>query len=248
MDSPLAVLTPSKANALGSKIPTPLSLTPSKMPSSPSKSPLKTQLGTNKQATPVRSNADDIEINWDEGPSSPFLSELVEDKENIHSDMASRSTSSSAPTEVIHRDVDDIGVEATPPTITKHRTPFNIAEDETCTFHTSKSSMISRSAAASPTRPALSRTTTQSSHGSVTVTSQASYESRSSHRVVSYGTEAGDFTAMDEPNMDDTCFSTFSEVPNTDMTAFARLGQRSPTKQMLFDQVSWAMVRHSRNH
>jgi hypothetical protein len=42
----------------------------------------------------------------------------------------------------------------------------------------------------------------------------------------------------EDPNIDDTCFSTFSEVPNTDMTAFANLGQHSPTKQMLFDQAS----------
>jgi hypothetical protein len=39
-----------------------------------------------------------------------------------------------------------------------------------------------------------------------------------------------------DDTIDDTCFSAFSEVPNTDMTAFARLGQRSPTKTM--DQVS----------
>lgn len=42
---------------------------------------------------------------------------------------------------------------------------------------------------------------------------------------------------LNEANIDDTCFSNFSEVPNTDMTAFARLGQHSPTKQMMFDQV-----------
>jgi hypothetical protein len=237
MDSPLVALSPSKANALGSKIPTPLSLTPTKMPVSPSKTPLRTQLSANKQATPVRSNADDNEIHWDEGPSSPFLSEVVEDKENMHSNMASQSTSSSSPTstEVIHRNFEDIGAEA-PPTVTKHRTPFKIAEDETCTFHTTRST-VSRSAVPSPSKPALSRTSTQSLHGSVTVTEQSSYESRSSHRVVSYGTDAADFTMVGGPDIDDTCFSTFSEVPNTDMTAFARLGQPSPTKQMLFDQV-----------
>jgi hypothetical protein len=206
------------------------------MTSSPSKTPLKTQHGANKQEPPVRNNSGGTEMNWDEGPSSPFVSEVVEDKENIHAAGVSRSTSSSAPTEVIQRDLDEIGIEPTP-IMAKHRTPFRIAEDETCTFHTSKST-ISRSAAASPTKPALSRTCTQSSHESVTVTSQSSYESRSTHRVTSFGTDAGDFTAMEDPNIDDTCFSTFSEIPNTDMTAFARLGQRSPTKQMLFDQVS----------
>ena len=35
--------------------------------------------------------------------------------------------------------------------------------------------------------------------------------------------------AEDQVTMDDTCFSTFSEVP--DMTVFAKLGQNSPTKR-----------------
>jgi hypothetical protein len=38
-----------------------------------------------------------------------------------------------------------------------------------------------------------------------------------------------------EENVDDTCFSAFSEVPNADMTRFSQLGQRSPTKQLIFD-------------
>jgi len=42
-----------------------------------------------------------------------------------------------------------------------------------------------------------------------------------------------------ESLMDDTCFSTFSEVPNMDMTNFAQLGKRSPTKTThLLDQVN----------
>jgi hypothetical protein len=228
MDSPLA-LSPSKGSALNSKIANPMS-TPSKtMAGSPSKSPLKTQLGINKQATPVHinnsSSTEDVDlINWDDNePSSPFLS-VLEDKENVQSAaMASHSsTTSSVSTEVIHRELEEIGVEATP-TITKHRTPFKIAEDETCTFHTSKSI---RSTVTSPSRPTLSRTSTQTS-----------YESKTLHRQVSYGTEAAlDLTMND---IDDTCFSTFSEVPNTDMTAFARLGQdQSPTKQLFHGQVS----------
>jgi len=224
MDSPLSAISPSKANALSSKIPTPMNLTPSK---SPSKSPAG---NINKTPILVRNNADEDDINWDEGPSSPFLSEVVEDKENLHN-MFSRSTSSTAPTEVIPRHLDDIGVEVTS---RAPRTPFQIAEDETCTFHTSKS-IISTSRASSPTKPVFSRAST---HESIIVTSQSSHESRSSHRVISYGTDIGDITMNEDPNIDDTCFSTFSEVPNTDMTAFANLGQHSPTKQMLFDQAS----------
>jgi hypothetical protein len=38
-----------------------------------------------------------------------------------------------------------------------------------------------------------------------------------------------------EENIDDTCFSAFSEIPNADMTRFSQLSQRSPTKQLIFD-------------
>ena len=41
----------------------------------------------------------------------------------------------------------------------------------------------------------------------------------------------------DQTNVDDTCFSTFSEIPNTDMTAFARIGARSPFRQAPMGQV-----------
>ncbi|KIW08076.1 uncharacterized protein PV09_01014 [Verruconis gallopava] len=232
MESPLSALSPVKASALNSKIPTPQSLTPTKMSSThASRSPLKAQLSASGQATPVRDNCDGNEIDWDEGTSSPFVSDLAEDKENIESVMPSRSTSSSALTEVIHRDTDGMDLDVLS-TATKHRTPFKIAEDETCTFHTSKS-IVSRTS--SPSKPALSRTSTQSSQDSISITTHSSFASRNSHRVTSFGTDAGDFT-MVEPDLDDTCFSVFSEIPNADMTAFARLGQQSPTKRMAVDE------------
>ncbi|KAL0265224.1 hypothetical protein SLS55_001189 [Diplodia seriata] len=36
----------------------------------------------------------------------------------------------------------------------------------------------------------------------------------------------------DASDIDNTCFSTFSEIPNADMTMFAKLGNKSPTKQL----------------
>lgn len=53
-------------------------------------------------------------------------------------------------------------------------------------------------------------------------------------------TQLGDDIEIDN-TIDDTCFSTFSEIPNTDMTAFARLGQRSPSKQ--FDLVGTSSLK-----
>ncbi|KAF2837798.1 hypothetical protein M501DRAFT_995033 [Patellaria atrata CBS 101060] len=39
----------------------------------------------------------------------------------------------------------------------------------------------------------------------------------------------------EQTNIDDTCFSAFSEIPNADMTQFARLGQGSPAKTFNMD-------------
>lgn len=47
-------------------------------------------------------------------------------------------------------------------------------------------------------------------------------------------TESTSIEVNEDVNIDDTCFSTFSEVPNADMTLFARLGNRSPPKHTNF--------------
>src|ERR1700753_3181960 len=44
-------------------------------------------------------------------------------------------------------------------------------------------------------------------------------------------------TAEDD-TIDDTCFSAFSEVPNMDMTRFAHMGNQSPSKHSILNQVS----------
>jgi hypothetical protein len=41
----------------------------------------------------------------------------------------------------------------------------------------------------------------------------------------------------EEEGIDDTCFSAFSEIPNMDMTKFARMGNNSPFKNSVMDQV-----------
>jgi hypothetical protein len=47
-------------------------------------------------------------------------------------------------------------------------------------------------------------------------------------------------TATEEANVDDTCFTAFSEIPNADMTQFAKLGTSSPSKSGLGDMVRYA--------
>ncbi|KAF1814753.1 hypothetical protein P152DRAFT_479892 [Eremomyces bilateralis CBS 781.70] len=69
-----------------------------------------------------------------------------------------------------------------------------------------------------------------SQRSSVTTSSSFSRETKRQETIVI--SNDIDMTLPDEnedPAIDDTCFSMFSEIPNTDMTAFAKLGQ-SPTK------------------
>ncbi len=42
--------------------------------------------------------------------------------------------------------------------------------------------------------------------------------------------ENSSLSVGEQSNIDDTCFTAFSEVPTMDMTMFAKLGERSPTK------------------
>jgi len=50
-----------------------------------------------------------------------------------------------------------------------------------------------------------------------------------------YNPDGPDFTSLDM-GMDDTMFSTFSEMPGIDMTKFAAIGRQSPTRNGLYDQ------------
>jgi hypothetical protein len=53
---------------------------------------------------------------------------------------------------------------------------------------------------------------------------------------IDYNPDGPDFTSLDM-GMDDTMFSTFSEMPGIDMTKFAAIGKQSPTRNGLHDQV-----------
>ena len=59
-----------------------------------------------------------------------------------------------------------------------------------------------------------------------------------------YNPDGPDFTSLDM-GMDDTTFSTFSEMPNVDMTKFAAIGRQSPTRNELYDQVRQSTHTHT---
>jgi hypothetical protein len=217
----------------------------------PSKSPrIQTTMDTH-----VPSNADESEINWDEGPSSPFVCSVVDDGENaiMPSITSPLVLADSRPQFETSSEVEK--EEDAPPsarTEVKQETPFKILEDETSTFQSVKS-FASHIAASSPSKSfSRSSSSTHSTHeevrkDEVTITTHFRQESQTTSQTIGQPSQATfedseliDATFMtvnEEAEIDDTCFSTFSQVPNTDMTAFAKLGQQSPTRQLTFDQV-----------
>jgi hypothetical protein len=185
----------------------------------PSKLPVKTMPSL------VPSNLDEDEIDWDEGPSSPFLTEIPESHNTLG--MSSERPQSALTEDILCFD-DDF---PTP------QTPFKIAEDETSTSHSVKSS-VSSSVRASPSKIAFSQSSSYSFHHEETLSSTRSInEIQTAQQNRIEESEVADATTLsvDDSLMDDTCFSTFSQIP--DMTAFAKLGQQSPTKNFKFDQV-----------
>lgn len=218
MATPLSPANPSSLNFTNS--PSPMQF------GTPSKLPVKTM------HSHVPSNADEDEIDWDEGPSSPFVTETPEDQENF-SAMASVRPQSVMTEDILQFD-DEITAPIAP--ISAPQTPFQIAEDETSTYHSIKST-VSSSVRVSPSKVAYSQSSSYSSHEETTSSTCYVNQNQPVQKIRIEEFEAADATSLsvEDSIMDDTCFSTFSQVP--DMTAFAKLGQQSPTKQFMFDQV-----------
>lgn len=216
-------LSPANLNTLNISTKSPPSMqfdTPSKLPA-------------NTMADNVPSNPYEDEIDWDEGPSSPFVTEIPEDQESLSAMAAVRPPS--AMTEDILRFDDDEITASIAASIPIPETPFSIAEDETSTTRTYKT--VSSSVKISPTKVAYSRSSSHSSHEEITSTTRYSNENQpvQQFRVAeSYAAESTSLS-LDDSVVDDTCFSMFSQVP--DMTSFAKLVQKSPMKQFSFDQV-----------
>jgi hypothetical protein len=168
-------------------------------------------------STPPTSNrmaqalvACDGEIDWNEDTSSPFLSELTADEKAATPLIVENNSPKKSPMrETLSQP------QLSPSAQLKlDPTPFEICEDETSM--PSPIGTVTEKSIMSPRKHILPD-----------VFSAPVFQDESSELL-------GDTTYMttnDDANIDDTCFSTFSEVPNADMTVFARLGQRSPLKQ-----------------
>jgi hypothetical protein len=137
------------------------------------------------------------DIEWDEGKSSPFVTELAMDDPPASKSSPLKTIIDASP---IKMAMDDNSPSVQ---LRLEAAPFTICEDETSMPPPKSTVPLSL---ASPLK---------------------------------ISTAALDSDATDnddqEENIDDTCFSAFSEIPNADMTRFSQLGQRSPTKQLTFD-------------
>jgi hypothetical protein len=189
-------------------------LSPSVINSKPSPifSPHSLDLGDSIMSSPskpvfVLKNDDHLadEINWEDGPSSPFVTELPP------SNPASRKSSSKA-------DLDTVTLRLTPSQqLHLEAAPFEICEDET----------------SMPKSPEKERIASPNKHSASTAT-----------------LPADDIDSIDtaglngDDTIDDTCFSAFSEIPNMEMTRFARMGSQSPSKRsVVADQVCFPDLR-----
>jgi len=183
------------------------------------------------------------ETGWDEGPSSPFQSFLQ--TEVSVEQLAVRKTPRTvdvqySPTKALSRRSPDRADELPITGVT----PFAIAEDSTSTMPSSENSpskAIFGAIASNRASPTKTAQTTQcvSYEEDTTIKTQFSYKTCEERTVQAEESAFADMTALTmdgDANLDDTCFSTFSEIPNADMTAFAKLGQRSPTKQLLYER------------
>jgi hypothetical protein len=195
----------------------------------------------------------------DHEPSSPFVTLLPDDK---------RPVTSSIPMSTFP----ELGSSPSPQNMSpdKVSAPFDICEDHTASMSMSPAPPLSTSRfRPSPSKHTQARRIVQqeshtSSHTSVSSSSSSggatamqfqehrshTMRSRQSSQVVQQGDHwPGDTTALtfvtagEADNVDDTCFSAFSEVANVDMTGFAQLNGRSPTKSFnLIDQASISPV------
>jgi hypothetical protein len=152
------------------------------------------------KADPMTTPHAEDEINWDEGHSSPFVSEMIPEEGTARKLSNKRELTSTT-------------LDFSPSKQLKMESAsFEICEDDT-----------SMPAQDEPTpRP-----------------SPAKKDSTANLATLEDALQIDD-TSMandDTEGIDDTCFSAFSEIPNMDMTRFARMGNNSPLKNSTIDQV-----------
>ena len=166
------------------------------------------------------------ELSFNEGGSSPFVTEVIsEHSRRIASSEVPQASPKSGAEPGLPKDHGYAGDDsAEPPCVAQHNVDDEMDVDA-INFNSS------------PVRMALNK---HFDGAGILDESAVTRDDQVASTMVTEPSETGNMTSLmfsDDATIDDTCFSTFSEVPNTDMTAFARLGQSSPFKPSLLDQV-----------
>jgi hypothetical protein len=234
---------------------TPLSPLPSHTLNAKSSSPGTPQPGAaslspaGKDVEPPTAAADEGDMTiWDDAPSSPFLSDVV-DQENRaaagRSPSKQRSPSKTAPIssptkeqqppppQPVEAAVEDT-VEQTPMK-SSEKPSFDILDDGHLEVEATPRPNDDASPSKFYTPAPLVASPSKSSYAAEEPTLRENegltitMKQMEMHRSEMVSTEFSASTYHEtegDANIDDTCFSTFSEVPNVDMTAFAKIGAR----------------------
>ncbi|KAK7556695.1 hypothetical protein IWX49DRAFT_494749 [Phyllosticta citricarpa] len=160
---------------------------------------------------------------YTDAPSSPFIS--LDDQENVPPEA--RKTSAEQ-LEEKKPTLDDQPAQSSPkPTLS----PLKISRSRVNSVCTPRKASLVSEACSTPTAP--SERTLRDNEGLMVATDAMEAEKLNTLVDISFyqPTVAAPDREEEEHDVDDTCFSTFSEVPNTDMTMFAKLGQRTPGRQ-----------------
>ncbi|KAK8158380.1 central kinetochore-associated-domain-containing protein [Phyllosticta citribraziliensis] len=159
---------------------------------------------------------------YTDAPSSPFIS-LV-DQENVPPEA--RKT---FPEKLVEKTTLDEPAAQPSPKITL--SPLKTSRSRVNSVCTPRKASLGSEACTTPTAP--SEPTLRDNEGLTVAIDTMEAEKLNTLGDMSFyqPAPAAPEKEEEEQDVDDTCFSTFSEVPNADMTMFAKLGQRTPGKQ-----------------
>ncbi|KAK8226782.1 hypothetical protein HDK77DRAFT_115980 [Phyllosticta capitalensis] len=160
------------------------------------------------------------EPSYAEAPSSPFIS-LV-DQENVPPESR---TSEAEKLEDKKQNFDEQTAQASPKIVLS---PLKSSRSRANSTFTPRKASPAVEASTPPTAP--SEPTLRDNEGLTVAIDAMEADKVSNLGDISFYQPAVSTLEKEEEDVDNTCFSTFSEVPNTDMTMFAKLGQRTPGK------------------
>lgn len=160
------------------------------------------------------------EPSYAEAPSSPFIS-LV-DQENVPPESR---TSEAEKLEDKKQNFDEQTAQASPKIVLS---PLKSSRSRANSTFTLRKASPAVEASTPPTAP--SEPTLRDNEGLTVAIDAMEADKVSNLGDISFYQPAVSTLEKEEEDVDNTCFSTFSEVPNTDMTMFAKLGQRTPGK------------------